>query len=417
MNKLSFLRKTALYLAAAVIAASGTGCSKKPAIPDEETAFTVISDGEIITTASVNETKAEGSDRYSDVSSTELYIPEHMVTKYASLSYDSRHKAVYNDVVKNMTEFSPTMLLPLTISVEDYVKILETVRCEQLMLFALESREIGDFNADAQSFNMVFNYRFDIREANIMLMQTEDAANAIFEEYIVEGMSDYDKLKIFHDYLVLNCESSTDAPYADTIYGALVNKKALCEGYAKAFSYLCNIAGIENIIVTGYTTVDHMWNMVKLDGSWYHVDVGWDSPDDALKELYPDIVLYQYFLADDSVITESRTISSALFTPPAAESTEMSYFVHDDRYASSYEEVLDILDTSCRKCIDTGEKYFMIKLSDPDLYEKTTEQLIKPDESGISDIDRLLKELNYLGQISYIDCFQTNRIIIFILDQ
>ena len=379
---------------------------------EEQVSYTVISEG---TTAPTESTASETEDIYADVSETELYIPEHMVTKYSSLGYNDRMTAAYDDVVDTMLNFRTKSHMPLTISTEDYQRVLESVRCEQLMIFYLENRYSGDFDPIAQSYEMNFVYKYSIKQTNIMLMEAEAAAEEIME-LVSPSMSDYEKLKIFHDYLAVNVESSTDSPEADSIYGALVNKKALCEGYAKAFSYLCNLAGIENMIVTGYTNVAHMWNMVKLDGNWYHVDVGWDKPSDTLAELYPDMVLYQYFLAEDSVIENNRIISEMLCEVPAADCSDMYYFNAENRYADSYEKALEIIEDGCRKSIDSGEKYFMIKLDSSNLYLQTAAQLIEPDADGLSDMDKIAEKLNFKGRISYTDYYKGYRILIFILD-
>lgn len=409
MPKAKYIKRifSAFLACAACAALSSCGSTDEGVIE-----YTVISDGTESVTEITEETSVSETDIYADVSDTELYIPEHMVTKYSSLSFDSRMQEAYDDVVDTMVNFRAKSFVPLTISTPDYVRVLETVRCEQLMLFYLQSRSSGDFNTAAQTFEMNFTYKYPIKEVNIMLMKTEAAAMKIAAG--AEGMSDYEKLKYFHDYLVLNVESSTDDPYADSVYGALVEKKALCEGFAKAYSYLCNIAGIENMIVTGYTDVDHMWNMVKLDGNWYHVDVGWDKPAAVLSEMYPDMVLYQYFLAEDSVMENNRIIST--LDPPIADSTEFSFFNYENRYAESYEEALEIIEQACGKCIDAGEKYFMLKLDSSNLYLQTTADLIKPDANGVSDIDRIVEKLNFTGKISYIDYYKSYRIIIFVLE-
>ncbi len=396
---------------AAGIAIVLSACSRE-GVPDTgDVSYTIISGGTAVTTEAPTETE----DIYADVSDTKLYIPEHMVTKYASLDYDKRMQDVYDDVVDTMQNFRTKSYVPLTISTEDYVKVLETVRCEQLMLFYLQNRYAGDFDSTVQTYEMNFSYKYSIKEVNIMLMETEKAAKEIMT-LTDPSMSDYEKLKIFHDYLVLNVESSTDDPTADSIYGALVNKKALCEGYAKAFSYLCNLAGIENMIVTGYTDVDHMWNMVKLEGKWYHIDVGWDKPSTALSERYPDMVLYQYFLSEDSIMENNRIISNMLCDPPVADSSDMYYFNVENKYAETYDQALEIIEQSCRRCIDSGEKYFMIKLDSSNLYLQTTSDLIKPDSEGVTDIDRIVRSLNFKGQISYIDYYKAYRIIIFVLE-
>lgn len=81
---------------------------------------------------------------------------------------------------------------------------------------------------------MNFSYKYSIKEVNIMLMETEKAAKEIMT-LTDPSMSDYEKLKIFHDYLVLNVESSTDDPTADSIYGALVNKKPSARDMQRLF--------------------------------------------------------------------------------------------------------------------------------------------------------------------------------------
>ncbi len=377
-----------------------TGCTKSSGI-------TVISNG---TTVEVTENTENGS-----IAESGLYIPPNMVTRYASLNYDSRMKDAYNSVVDTITNFRSSAQMPLTISEADYVKVLEAVRCEQLMLFYLSDRTLGNFDTFTHSYTINFTYKYDVEEASEMLRETEAAAKEIISQ-LDDNMSDYEKLKYIHDYLVLNVESAVEGDYVDSVYGALVNKRALCEGYAKAFSYLCNLIGVENMIVTGYTGVDHMWNMVKLEGSWYHVDIGWDQPSEALRERYPDLILYQYFLVDDAVIQNNRSINNYLCAPPKAETETMNYFVYEDRYAEDYDKAIEIITDSCRECIDSGDKYFMLKFDSSNLCLQTISQLIKPDNDGVSDIDRIVSELNFRGQISYIDYYKQYRILIFVIE-
>lgn len=62
-----------------------------------------------------------------------------------------------------------------------------------------------------------------------------------------------------------------------TAYGALVEGDAVCQGYALAYKLLLDKCGIDSVLVTS-NEMGHAWNLVKLDGSWYHVDVTWDDP-------------------------------------------------------------------------------------------------------------------------------------------
>lgn len=96
----------------------------------------------------------------------------------------------------------------------------------------------------------------------------------------------YNKIKYVHDYLVDNVEyDQSNGINSGSLYGALIEKKAVCEGYSKAFQYLLNLLNIPNIIVYGSGTNSqgnsefHSWNYVQMDDEkWYAVDVTWDDP-------------------------------------------------------------------------------------------------------------------------------------------
>lgn len=116
-----------------------------------------------------------------------------------------------------------------------------------------------------------------------------DACRDIFDEVIREGMSDYEKELALHDWLVSHGDydrtalgrSGTFQDHADDPYGLLVGGYGICLGYASSFQLLMDLAGVECITVPGAafsSGEDHAWNMVKLGGEWYCVDVTWDDP-------------------------------------------------------------------------------------------------------------------------------------------
>lgn len=78
----------------------------------------------------------------------------------------------------------------------------------------------------------------------------------------------------------------------------------VCEGYARGYKVLMDKAGIPTDVVTGDNRTNsslsgHAWNLVKLDGKWYHVDITWDDSDydksrDYADGIVPDSALYSY---------------------------------------------------------------------------------------------------------------------------
>lgn len=112
-----------------------------------------------------------------------------------------------------------------------------------------------------------------------------------------------DKLKVVHDYLVDNTlYDASDGTMVYNIYGTLVNRKSVCEGYARAFKYILDDLGIPCIIACGIgrnnsgQTESHAWNYVQIDGKWYAVDVTWDDPVNVEAENLTDEIRYGYFL-------------------------------------------------------------------------------------------------------------------------
>ena len=103
---------------------------------------------------------------------------------------------------------------------------------------------------------------------------------------ITKGMSDYDKVRAVHNWMIKNISydyknymKNTLPSSVYTIEGALLKRRCVCEGYAKAFKKLMDSYGIECKVVTGKTrNGGHAWNMVKLGNNWYHIDVTWDDP-------------------------------------------------------------------------------------------------------------------------------------------
>ena len=133
---------------------------------------------------------------------------------------------------------------------------------------------------------------YKVKETNLETVQ-ENVTKALNR---AAGLSDYEKLVKFKEYI---CEAVTykeTATAPDTAYGdpwQLIyvfdgdeKTNVVCEGYAKAFQYLCDQSGIDCISPTGdlgylvnkddqtiEETGPHMWNVVYLDEAYYLVDM------------------------------------------------------------------------------------------------------------------------------------------------
>ena len=109
----------------------------------------------------------------------------------------------------------------------------------------------------------------------------------------------YTKVKTIYDYICKNvkyAKSNSDAKVYSA-YNALINKKAVCQGYATLLYKMCRTVGVPTRVIAGDSTFSgekHGWNIVKLGSYYYNVDSTWDST------LLSAGKNYSYFLKGDS---------------------------------------------------------------------------------------------------------------------
>ncbi|MFI3140732.1 MAG: fibronectin type III domain-containing protein [Clostridia bacterium] len=147
---------------------------------------------------------------------------------------------------------------------------------------------ISYYTSSLKAAKITFEYSNSLTSAEFKKMVQEQYD--VIEEIAsyTTGMSDFETIVFVHDYLILNCEYNYDfvnmTSYTNKIireqynaYAALVNGKGVCTSYTLAYQYILNYLGIECEYVVS-SSMGHTWNVVKLDGKWYHVDLTYDDP-------------------------------------------------------------------------------------------------------------------------------------------
>ena len=138
------------------------------------------------------------------------------------------------------------------------------------------------------------------------IVTINDYVKDFINNNISNEMSDYDKIKLFHDYIINNTSFDLETAHNDTrnqtkshtAYGLITNHKAICGGYSDIMSIYLYLLNIPNYRIS---TNDHVWNLVFINNKWYHLDLTWDDPvtSDGTERL-----LYDYFLIDNNKLFE-----------------------------------------------------------------------------------------------------------------
>lgn len=178
-------------------------------------------------------------------------------------------------------------------------------------------------------------------------LEAFNEATRVYNLYIANCKNDFEKVKAAHDYIIKNStynkaaiENNTLSDDDFSVYGTLVKKIAVCEGYAKTFQMLMDIADIDCITVTGTVgteQVAHAWNMVKLGDAWYHVDVTFDDP-------YPETneIVYLYFNVTDEIISKDHSWNKNV--TPQANADEYDYVKMSGKIIDSESELSQVID-------------------------------------------------------------------------
>lgn len=140
-------------------------------------------------------------------------------------------------------------------------------------------------------------------------IQKIDRAVAEILGQVSDGMSDEEKALVVHEFFASQYEYDYDNYLANTIPddsyrsgGLFTTKTGVCQAYAYGYKYIMNMLGMECHVTTS-DQMNHAWNIIKVDGAYYHVDCTWDDPvEDRL-----GLVGHKYFLVSDDAIEHVRT--------------------------------------------------------------------------------------------------------------
>ena len=177
--------------------------------------------------------------------------------------------------------------------------------------------------------NNLFGYYYDSDDTLVQLYAVQDCDSLqnkinIFSAAVSDiitsvegGLSEYE---FVNNYLIDNCsydefaENISESWQSFCAYGAVVDKSAICGGYAYTAQLLLNLLGLDSISVTGKGKEElHMWNQVKIDGLWYNLDITWNDNG--------EISRYDYFNLSDNEFYLTHT-PGELYTVQSAPDAE-----------------------------------------------------------------------------------------------
>ncbi len=188
-------------------------------------------------------------------------------------------------------------------------------------------------------------------------------------ELTTPQMSSYEKVRILHDDLVHR--SAYDLQTDGSCTTLLLTGRGVCESYSRALWLLLRIAGIPCHIVVGHTNEAHSWNLVQVDGEWYHVDATWDDP--TIIGSDAQVLTHTYFLLNDAEI--SRDHSWVRGSLPISAKKDALFFRTNARYFANYGQMWQSV-AAAIAAGDTEYECYLTAYSAPPAFERSLQNAL-----------------------------------------
>ncbi len=308
-------------------------------------------------------------------------------------------KAVYDQIYNAINGFAESTGAPVReINNEKCYDIIKIVLMDNPDIFWC-ANPAASLSVDSSQMvkNIIFKYTMSKSEKKRRTRQIEKAVKP-FIKGIKETMSDFEVALRAHENIVelIDYDSiGLDIQEKDpdrfnkpdnlrSVYGVFVEEKAVCAGYARAYQYLLNRLGIECAYVKGQCNDGewHAWNLIKLEGEYYYVDVTWDDHSNTeIRKNTSAEVSYDYFCITTDELLKSRNIHNA-DTYPECTAIKCNYFVKKKLFFKNYDaqKMAKIVSAA----VNAGKKEIAIKAENPRVLSVVREHLVT--HNGMRDI-------------------------------
>lgn len=258
------------------------------------------------------------SEDYGDVSSANTKE----IKTYKDLEFDStyypyygmlnkRYHDLYKQIYFEVSSLNSVIKPNVSISRYDLPQVVEAVIYDHPELFYLSNRYSFKYNASDMVYEITIKFNSLVSDYESNKLKFDSEINNIINMANEYG-TDYEKEKFVHDYLYDTVSYDSNSSYNQSAFSALVNKSSVCAGYSKAFQLIMTRLGIPTYYVTGDSYGDHAWNIIRIDGVYYNVDVTWDDT---------GYGSYTYFnISDEDISINHTRRGMAIYLPDATTS-------------------------------------------------------------------------------------------------
>lgn len=345
--------------------------------------------------------KAAILDKGSQMSSDEVAAIrsdiEDDINNYCYLHLDGHQQELYSQVYGILRNLKSNVLVS-TKDADELNKVFSCVMLDHPEIFYVTGYSLTKYtkNDEIDSITFTGKYIYDEDEAEDFMEVVERVAADCISK--CPGNDEYAKVKYVYEWLIERCDYVLDAENNQNILSVFVTDKTVCQGYAKAAQYLLNKMGVFCILCEGEAmgSEAHVWNIVRIDGEYYYLDVTWGDATYTFNEQESTMfaepeINYEYMCVPYSEIAGTHVIIETV-TLPVCNSMRDNYYVREGLYFEDVDE--SRLRYAFDRAYREGRPSVSVKCANKSVYGEMERYMI--DREHIFDYLQGNKQVNYV---------------------
>ncbi len=329
-----------------------------------------------------------------------LEVPSDSEKLYAYRTLTDNEKLVYDQMVDTVKHRKSDVRLA-TSSLKVLKKSWQAVRCDHEEFFWVKnlSYELYKKDGKIQAIDISPKYTMSEEKIDSCRKKINKKVKGILKDAPRDG-TDYDKVKYCYDTLIRTVDYDSSAPNSQNIISTFLGRRTVCQGYAYGMQYLLKKLGVSCTTVEGRARgINHAWNLVRMDGAYYYVDVTWGNSQyafsqDGNENQTEKYINYNYLGATTADIQGTHTASDMIKLPKCT-AVKDNYFVHEKLYFSEFDR--QAIGKAIQKKYLQGASSIQLKFSSMDLYEQVIQYFVE--DYHVADFCPQLKAFQYVDSM------------------
>lgn len=300
---------------------------------------------------------------------------------YAFGKLSEEEQEVYLEILEALIHFRENVRLS-SCDKELISRVFQCVLNDHPEIFYVEGYSYTEYTLGSILKKITFtgSYRFSQAEVEEKQEQIDSYVNQCLSG-MPEDADEYEKVKYVYEYLIHHTDYDAAAKDSQNICSVFLERKSVCQGYAKATQYLLNRAGVFATLVLGRVVggEGHAWNLVRIDGEYYYVDTTWGDASyqavggsDYPVEKIPTIN-YDYLCVTTEQMEQTHTQENVV-EMPECNSMDANFYVREGVYFTDFDE--EKIERIFADSYERGDTYVTLKCEGLETYRKMQETLI-----------------------------------------